>query len=133
MYTFSSRVSEMPNNFCIQLLFPSFSIHSRSNVWSFVKNSTISPETQNPEWAVKNDCLVFIMQCIVQVLYCSVYVPGTVRKEILVFQTKYTVYHKVRTYKEYHSVCPSSELGLSQPLSRLRVFPSPRNRGEGAH
>ncbi len=33
--------------------------------------------------------------------------------------------HKVRTYKEYHSVCPSSELGLSQPLSRQRVFPSP--------
>jgi hypothetical protein len=22
------------------------------------------------------------------------------------------IYHKVRTYKEYHSVCPSSELGL---------------------
>jgi hypothetical protein len=32
--------------------------------------------------------------------------------------------HKVRTYKEYHSVRPSSELGLSQPLSRQRVFPS---------
>ncbi len=29
--------------------------------------------------------------------------------------------HKVRTYKEYHSVCPSSELGLSQPLSRQRA------------
>jgi hypothetical protein len=29
--------------------------------------------------------------------------------------------HKVRTYKEYHRVCPSSELGLSQPLSRQRV------------
>ncbi len=41
--------------------------------------------------------------------------------------------HKVSTYKEYHSVCPSSELGLSQPLSRQPVFPSPRNRGEGAH
>ncbi len=26
---------------------------------------------------------------------------------------------------------PSSELGLSQPLSRQRVFPSPQNRGEG--
>ena len=23
-----------------------------------------------------------------------------------------SIYHKVRTYKEYHSVCPSSELGL---------------------
>ncbi len=39
--------------------------------------------------------------------------------------------HKVRTYKEYHSVCPSSELGLSQPLSRLRVFPSPQKQGGG--
>ncbi len=33
----------------------------------------------------------------------------------------YTLCHKVRTYKEYHSVFPSSELGLSQPLSRQRV------------
>jgi hypothetical protein len=39
--------------------------------------------------------------------------------------------HKVRTYKEYHSVCPSSELGLSQPLSRQRVFPSPQKLGGG--
>jgi hypothetical protein len=39
--------------------------------------------------------------------------------------------HKVRTYKEYHSVCPSSELGLSQPLSRQRVFPSPQKQGGG--
>jgi hypothetical protein len=28
---------------------------------------------------------------------------------------------------------PSSELGLSQPLSRLRVCPSPHNGGGGAH
>ena len=28
---------------------------------------------------------------------------------------------------------PSSELGLSRPLSRQRVFPSPQNRGGGAH
>jgi hypothetical protein len=41
------------------------------------------------------------------------------------------VSHKVRTYKEYHSVCPSSELGLSQPLSRQRVFPSPQKQGGG--
>jgi len=41
------------------------------------------------------------------------------------------VFHKVRTYKEYHSVCPSSELGLSQPLSRQRVFPSPQTQGGG--
>ncbi len=40
-------------------------------------------------------------------------------------------YHKVRTYKEYHSVCPSSELGLSQPLSRQRVFLSPQKQGGG--
>ena len=39
--------------------------------------------------------------------------------------------HKVRTYKEYHSVCPSSELGLSQPLSRQRLFPSPQKQGGG--
>jgi hypothetical protein len=39
--------------------------------------------------------------------------------------------HKVRTYKEYHSVCPSSELGLSHPLSRQRVFPSPQKQGGG--
>jgi hypothetical protein len=39
--------------------------------------------------------------------------------------------HKVRTNKEYHSVCPSSELGLSQPLSRQRVFPSPQKQGGG--
>ncbi len=40
-------------------------------------------------------------------------------------------HHKVRTYKEYHSVCPSSELGLSQPLSSQRVFPSPQKQGGG--
>jgi hypothetical protein len=39
--------------------------------------------------------------------------------------------HKVRTYKEYHSVCPSSELGLSQLLSRQCVFPSPQKRRGG--
>jgi hypothetical protein len=44
---------------------------------------------------------------------------------------KHTWLHKVRTYKEYHSVCPSSELGLSQPLSRQRVFPSPQKQGGG--
>ncbi len=41
------------------------------------------------------------------------------------------IHHKVRTYKEYHSVCSSSELGLSQPLSRQRVFPSPQKQGGG--
>ncbi len=44
------------------------------------------------------------------------------------------VYHKVRIYKDYHSVLyvPSSELGLSQPLlQRQRVCPSPQNRGVG--
>jgi hypothetical protein len=33
--------------------------------------------------------------------------------------------HKVRTYKEYHSVCPSSELGLPQPPTRRLVCPLP--------
>jgi hypothetical protein len=41
------------------------------------------------------------------------------------------MHHKVHTYKEYHSVCPSSELRLSQPLSRQRVFPSPQKQGGG--
>ncbi len=40
---------------------------------------------------------------------------------------------KVRIHKEYHSVCPSSELGLSQALSRQRVCPSPQNRVGGGH
>ncbi len=32
-----------------------------------------------------------------------------------------------------HSVCPSLELGLPQPLSRQRVCPTPRTKGWGAH
>ncbi len=49
----------------------------------------------------------------------------------VLFGSNNTLNHKVRTYKEYHSVCPSSELGLSQPLSRQRVFPSPQKQGGG--
>ncbi len=49
---------------------------------------------------------------------------------LLVLGTKHQQ-HKFRTYKEYHSVRPSSELGLSQPLSRQRVFPSPQKQGGG--
>jgi hypothetical protein len=49
----------------------------------------------------------------------------------IVLDFVYGVWHKVRTYKEYHSVCPSSELGLSLPLSRQRVFPSPQKQGGG--
>jgi hypothetical protein len=38
--------------------------------------------------------------------------------------------HKVRTYKEYHSVCPSSELGLPPtPFSPASV-PLPPETGE---
>ncbi len=40
----------------------------------------------------------------------------------------------VYLYVEYHRVCPdvpSSELGLSHPLSRQRVCPSPRIKGGG--
>jgi hypothetical protein len=33
--------------------------------------------------------------------------------------------HKVVIYIKHHSICPSSELGLPQPLSRQRVCPSP--------
>ncbi len=36
--------------------------------------------------------------------------------------------HKLRVYKEYHSVCPLG-VGPFQPLSRQRVRPSPRTRG----
>ncbi len=39
--------------------------------------------------------------------------------------------HKVRKYKEYHSVRPLVVMGLSQPLSRQRVCPTPKNRGGG--
>ncbi len=40
--------------------------------------------------------------------------------------------HEVRINKEYTIVyIPSSELGLSQPLSRHRVCPSAQNRGGG--
>ncbi len=40
--------------------------------------------------------------------------------------------HKVRTYKEYHSVCPSSELGLPPtPHPQASVPPPPGFWGEG--
>jgi hypothetical protein len=40
--------------------------------------------------------------------------------------------HKVRSYKEYQVYVPSLELGLSQPLSRQRVCPSPRTKRGGS-
>jgi hypothetical protein len=43
-----------------------------------------------------------------------------------------SVPHKVRTYKEYHSVCPSSELGLPPtPHPQASVPPPPCFWGEG--
>jgi hypothetical protein len=43
-----------------------------------------------------------------------------------------TVSHKVRTYKEYHSVCPSSELGLPPtPHPQASVPPPPCFWGRG--
>jgi hypothetical protein len=39
--------------------------------------------------------------------------------------------HKVRLYKEYHSVCPLVGIGTPQRLSGQRVCPSPQNRGRG--
>jgi hypothetical protein len=40
--------------------------------------------------------------------------------------------HKVRTYKEYHSVCPSSELGLSpNPFLASECSPPPQKQGGG--
>ncbi len=42
------------------------------------------------------------------------------------------MHHKVRTYKEYHSVCPSSELGLPPtPHPQASVPPPPCFWGEG--
>jgi len=41
------------------------------------------------------------------------------------------LYRVEPTAQSTYSVCPSSELGLSQPLSRQRVFPSPQKQGEG--
>jgi len=42
--------------------------------------------------------------------------------------------HKVRTYKEYHSVCPSSELGLPpNPPPAGYCAPSPLFLGGGEH
>jgi hypothetical protein len=44
----------------------------------------------------------------------------------------YPVHHKVRTYKEYHSVFPSSELGLPPtPHPQASVPPPPCFWGEG--
>ncbi len=49
-----------------------------------------------------------------------------------VVQYMYTCTHKVRTYKEYHSVCPSSELGLPPPPHpQASVPPPPCFWGEG--
>ncbi len=39
--------------------------------------------------------------------------------------------HKVRIYKVYQVYVPSMELGLSQPLYRQRVCPSPLTKGGG--
>jgi hypothetical protein len=40
--------------------------------------------------------------------------------------------HKVHIYTEYHSVCPSSELGLSHPFSRHgECAPPPELKGGG--
>ncbi len=56
--------------------------------------------------------------------------------EIFVFEKQLPVSvsqgHKVRTYKEYHSVCPSSELGLPPtPHPHASVPPPPCFWGEG--
>ncbi len=46
---------------------------------------------------------------------------------LLVISTKYVHIKSTTVY------VPSSELGLSHPLSRQRVCPYPRNQGGGAH
>ncbi len=43
----------------------------------------------------------------------------------------YPRHHKVRTYKEYHSVCPSSD--FPQPPTPWLVCPSPLFLGGGEH
>ncbi len=51
---------------------------------------------------------------------------------LLVVSLLFTYTHKVRTYKEYHSVCPSSELGLPPtPHPQASVPPPPCFWGEG--
>ncbi len=47
--------------------------------------------------------------------------------------TLYGAATKYRYIKSTTVYVPSSELGMSQPLSRQRVGASPENRGEGAH
>jgi len=53
------------------------------------------------------------------------------RNHLLFITANIALSHKVRIYKEYHSVCPlfGIGLGLSHPLSRQRVCPSPPNKG----
>jgi hypothetical protein len=47
-------------------------------------------------------------------------------------QKRESLEHKVRTYQEYHSVCPSSELGLPPtPHPQASVPPPPCFWGEG--
>jgi hypothetical protein len=51
-------------------------------------------------------------------------------KEVQIVLEETTKYVYIKSTTVY---VPSSELGLSQPLSRQRVCPSPHNRGVGAH
>ncbi len=54
---------------------------------------------------------------------------------LLTLNPTHPLAHKVRIYKDYYMYSvlyvPSSELGLSQPLSRQGVCPYPQNRGGG--
>jgi hypothetical protein len=51
-------------------------------------------------------------------------------KEVKIVLEETTKYVYIKSTIVY---VPSSELGLSQPLSRQRVCPSPQNQGEGGH
>ncbi len=70
-----------------------------------------------------------LLQMHINILYC-IYSGTRMLHRVLNGQNRCT--HKVRTYKEYHSVCPSSELGLPPtPHPQASVPPPPCFLGEG--
>jgi hypothetical protein len=59
-------------------------------------------------------------------LVFNVFIKKQLIDMLVLFTVKKGSRHKVRTYKEYHSVCPSSELGLPPtPHPQANVPPPP--------
>ncbi len=69
-----------------------------------------------------------------QLLYCSLILPWVSQILLMLYNDQKSALHKVRVYKEYHSVCPLVGIGtLPTPLSqRMCPFP-PEPGGGGAH